>query len=646
MEAGQSTKRRRRRAVVAALALLLAGAPYPGMASAPAAPVRNPDGIAVIIGNRTYEHERVPAVQYAHRDAAAFRRYVVDVLGFDPENVIYKQDTDKATLEGVFGNQNSLKGSELWRYLHPAGHSDVVVFYSGHGIPGLHDKRGYLLPVNAHPDRAELNGYPIDVLYQNLSKLKEQQQARSVQVFLDACFSGESDKGLLIKSTSAITVAPRFPAQEARLTVLTAASGTEVASWDHEAQHGLFTQHLLDALYGGGDADGNGRVTAAEAKAYLDRHMTRAARKQYGRDQHASFQGVATTVLARAETGGQFPARPVLAKLVAKDESDQPGPPGNAPATPPAGSEPSPSAPLEQVLKEVKELKKQLSELQPSPAPSTAPAPPSVVAQVRPYTAPQRTQARPGQVIRDCAECPELVVVPAGSFLMGSPASEAQRDDNEGPQHQVAIPAPFAVGRYEVTFAEWDACVAAGGCTHHRPGDQGWGRRTRPVINVSWHDAQEYVQWLSRKTGQAYRLLSEAEWEYVARAGTTTAFHTGGTISPDQANYYGKSTYGSGRKGVYRKQTVPVGTFEPNGFGVYDVHGNVYEWVEDCWNESYAGAPSDGSAWTSGDCSRRVLRGGSWGSIPGHLRSALRSRLDSVDRGVQPGFRVIRTLTP
>ena len=195
---------------------------------------------------------------------------------------------------------------------------------------------------------------------------------------------------------------------------------------------------------------------------------------------------------------------------------------------------------------------------------------------------------------------------------MGSPSSERERYDNEGPQHRVTIIDAFAVGKYEVTFEEWDACVSAGGCGGYRPDDEGWGRGRRPVINVSWEDAQRFVEWLREETGEPYRLLSEAEWEYVARAGTSTPFHTGGTISTSQANYDGNYTYGNGREGEYRERTVPVGSFGANAFGLHDVHGNVWEWVEDCWNDSYRGAPSDGSAWERGDCSSRVYRGGSW----------------------------------
>ena len=217
-----------------------------------------------------------------------------------------------------------------------------------------------------------------------------------------------------------------------------------------------------------------------------------------------------------------------------------------------------------------------------------------------------------------------MVAVRAGSFMMGSTEAERQWAmgqgaarkwvDVEKPQHRVQITKPFAVGKYEVTFDEWDACVKSGGCNGYKPSDEGWGRGRRPVINVSWDDAQAYVAWLSKKTGQPYRLLSEAEWEYAARAGTTTRYSWGDDITPEKANYHGSNV----------GKTTEVGSYPANPWGLHDMNGNVGEWVEDCWNESYEGAPSDGSAWTSGDCSRRVLRGGSWGDGPVNLRSAYR----------------------
>jgi formylglycine-generating enzyme required for sulfatase activity len=238
----------------------------------------------------------------------------------------------------------------------------------------------------------------------------------------------------------------------------------------------------------------------------------------------------------------------------------------------------------------------------------------------------QVPQAKPGAVFRDSPDTPEMVVIPAGEFMMG-----------EGTQHKVTIARPFAVGKYPLTFDEWDACVKAGGCKH-KPEDAGWGRGNRPVINVTWEDAQAYVAWLSKKTGKPYRLLSEAEWEYAARAGTTTRYPWGDEPGTNRANFRGSGSQWSG------KQTAPVGSFEPNAFGLYDMIGNVWEWLQDCWNDSYDGAPTDGSAWESGDCGRRVVRGGSWGYGPESARVADRIRSNPTIRIIDQGFRLARTL--
>ena len=210
----------------------------------------------------------------------------------------------------------------------------------------------------------------------------------------------------------------------------------------------------------------------------------------------------------------------------------------------------------------------------------------------------------------------------------------------ESPVHDVTIPAAFAVGAYEVTFEEWDACVAAGGCGGYRPDDRGRGRGRRPVFYMSRDDAQAYVAWLSRQTGAEYRLLSEAEWEYAARAGTETAYSWGNEVGTNRANCLSCGSQWDAR------QTAPVGSFQANAFGLHDMHGNLWEWVEDCWNGSYAGAPSDGSAWLEGDCASRVLRGGSWGNYPRNLRSAYRDGRSAGSRNRYHGFRVARTLAP
>jgi len=251
---------------------------------------------------------------------------------------------------------------------------------------------------------------------------------------------------------------------------------------------------------------------------------------------------------------------------------------------------------------------------------------------------------QPGRRFRECAACPEMVVAPAGSFAMGSPPKEQERYADEGPARTVTLSAPFAAGVAEVTFAQWAACLAAGGCGGHRPADAGWGRGNRPVINVSREDAESYGAWLARQTGANYRLPSEAEWEFLARAGTATPFHTGPTIAPSQANYDGTFAYGDGVGGVFRQRTLGVASLRANAFGLHDVHGNVWEWVADCWNDSYAGTPADGGAWREGDCDKRVQRGGSWSNAPKDVRSAVRNWRAAGYRDANSGFRVVRDL--
>jgi formylglycine-generating enzyme required for sulfatase activity len=267
---------------------------------------------------------------------------------------------------------------------------------------------------------------------------------------------------------------------------------------------------------------------------------------------------------------------------------------------------------------------------------------PYMLEQVRPYvlTAAADQMLKSGDSFRECAkDCPEMVVVPAGEFMMGSAADERDHYGNEDPLHRVMISRPLAVSKFEVTFEQWDACVANGGCTHVP--DSNMGRGTKPVINVSWDDVQQYVVWISTMTGRPYRLLSEAEWEYAARAGTTTAFSWGDEIGENNANCNGCGSEWDSRR------TAPVGSFAPNQFGLYDMHGNVWEWVEDCLHTNYEGAPKDGSAWIAqGDCNHRVVRGGSWAGYPVGLRSALRFWYSSDDHGNDLGFRVARTLAP
>mgnify|MGYP005741763229 CR=1 FL=1 len=234
-----------------------------------------------------------------------------------------------------------------------------------------------------------------------------------------------------------------------------------------------------------------------------------------------------------------------------------------------------------------------------------------------------------------------MVVIPGGTFLMGSPRDEKGRDEDEGPQHEVTVPR-FALGTCAVTFAEYDwFCEATG---RRVPDDDGWGRADRPAIDVSWVDAQAYCRWLSRETGAEYRLPSEAEWEYACRAGTETPFWWGSEISSDDANYNGFYTYGTGSRGEYRQRTVPIRRFRPNPFGLWQMHGNVWEVVEDHWHREYTGAPSDGLAWIEDGARRIVVRGGSWDNTRTALRSASRGYDLPNARDYKSGFRVARTI--
>ena len=313
-----------------------------------------------------------------------------------------------------------------------------------------------------------------------------------------------------------------------------------------------------------------------------------------------------------------------------------------------------------------------LASIRPEPVPQAAP---QAVAQPQPVQAARPAAPTAGQSIKDCAQCPELVVIPAGSFTMGSSAAEQalaiagglnkDQTARESPQHSVSVKS-FAAGKYTVTKGEFANFVSAKSyVTEAEKGDgcyvwkdnkwqtdkaSNWRNvgfkqgDDHPVVCVSWNDAKAYAQWVSQVSGKSYRLLTEAEREYAARAGSQSAYWWGDSISTGQANYDGNYSYNGSAKGEYRQATVAVSSFQANPFGLYNVHGNVWEWVEDCFHDTYSGAPTDGSAWTTG-CSNnaRVLRGGSWSGIPANLRSAFRGRYTPVIRYYSSGFRLART---
>ncbi|TFW07524.1 formylglycine-generating enzyme family protein [Oxalobacteraceae bacterium OM1] len=290
--------------------------------------------------------------------------------------------------------------------------------------------------------------------------------------------------------------------------------------------------------------------------------------------------------------------------------------PQQAPAAPPATEAPKSAPPVKRAAPAEK------------PAPRKTPSPePAVPPAAQEQTAPLPAPATAKGELRDCDQCPVMVSVPAGSFTMGSNSS----DPSEKPAHAVAVRKPFAIGKYEVTADQWKACVAAQACTA-----AGTETGNAPIRDVSWDDAQAYVKWLSKTTGHAYRLPTEAEWEYAARGGSATRYWWGEQMQKGKANC---KDCGNPWKDA---APTPVGSFAPNGYGLHDVNGSVWEWVQDCWHNNFKGAPADGHAWEESNCRARVIRGGSWREGATYMPVTTRFKYDSAVRQSQNGFRVAR----
>ncbi len=583
-------------------------------------PAREPPRLALLIGNKAYTQKVGPLVN-PHNDvelvAASLRKvgFTVTVL----KDATYKQ-MDTALKRYVAEVRRAGPGALSFFY------------YSGHGIANPETQINYLVPVDvadADDDKLWFESFQQPAIMDLLSK---QSPAATHYLVFDACRNELNITGPAAKSLGGSK--GFVPLADTSGLLIAYATAPKQTASDAGTGGGPYAKVLAEQI-----------VKPGVEAVTMFRTVQIRVKQAIGQDPWLSFPSLPEVYFA-----GREEAKPVA-------------PP---PPTPSSAAETvricrevesvgslSMLAVLEKqhagkpaadcISARIGELKAAQSAARAKPVvpPPPVPAPAAAPAPVPSRPAPTTSGPNPGETFRDCPTCPEMVVVPSGSFTMGSPSNEEGRSANESPQRKVTIARPFAVGKFEVTFAEWDACVAGGGCTH-KPADEGWGKGRRPVINVSWNDAKAYVAWLSKTTGQPYRLMTEAEWEYAARAGTTTPFHTGATISTDQANYDGTLTYNGSSKGASRQKPVEVGSFPANAFGLHDMHGNVWEWVEDCWIVSYKGAPSDGSkAQDTKDCSR-VLRGGSWVYIPGNLRSAGRLRGSSDGRLINFGFRVAR----
>jgi formylglycine-generating enzyme required for sulfatase activity len=449
----------------------------------------------------------------------------------------------------------------------------ALFYFNGFGIQVA--RQTYLIPVNAQiwtENDVRRDGISIDAVLAEMQR----KGAKVKIVILDAARRNPFERRF--RSTAAGLAA--IDAPEGTLAMFSAAPGKVIN--DGTGANSLFVSELIKEM----------RVPNLTAEEVFNRARIGVSR--------ASNNEQVPWVASSLVDEFYFGARPTSITTPA------PAPPPPAP-TPTPGPTTTPPAP-------------------PKPTPVTDPPPPPAP---KPE-APKPVSTKPGDTFRDCDGCVEMVVVPAGTFPMGS-ASEF-----ENPIHTVKIEKPFAIAKHEVTFEEWDRCVDEGGCKH-KPEDRDWGRSNRPVINVSWMDAKEFAAWMSQKTGQTYRLPSEAEWEYAARGGVNTPYWWGRDIGTRQANCRDCKVENT-------QQTLPVGSFKANPFGLHDTAGNAAEWVEDCWNDNYRGAPNNGKAWETGQCRLRVLRGGAFDSQARYLRSQSRFRYDSDVRFSANGFRVLREL--
>ncbi len=540
---------------------------------------------ALIIAASEYRDERLRKLLKTEADAEGMRRVLVDdtLCGFAEEHVeVLLNEDDRAVriaIERFFENRAS---------------DDLVLFYyAGHGI--VDERRRLSLALSETNPDYRGTGLEAGWLREEL----EDCRARRQIVILDCC-----NAGAFADTRDAVSPAGIKEAFEGkgRRYVLTASDRLQFSFEKLEGveaiKNGLFTHYLLQGLEPFAAAEAGGevitvdslfdyareRVTEATQNKQTPRLFVRdkEARLELARRQRPRIPPELEGKLAGDDYGQRLLAVYELKALVE----------ANAALVGPVRMLFQDALERERDFQVREALGHCLRDMEPDKVTATPVAP------IGPTALNKAAQDRykPGAVfqntLKDGGEGPKMVVIPAGKFIMGSLPSEPKRSNDEGPQHEARIERPFAIGVYAVTFEEYDRFAEATG--KEKPGDAGWGRSRRPVIHVSWHDAVAYAQWLSEQTGATYRLPSEAEWEYAARAGTVTPFHLGERITTDQANFDGRYTYNGSAKGQYREKTVAVGSFPANAFGLHDVHGNVWEWVQDCWHDDYKGAPDPG----------------------------------------------------
>jgi formylglycine-generating enzyme required for sulfatase activity len=594
--------------------------------------------VALVVGNGAYRH--ADKLANPVNDAQGMRD-VLKKLGFD---VVYGEDLDLKGLQRAIGQfAGAVKGADV-----------AMVYFAGHGA--TFGDTPYVVPIDAEFANLDQVRYELVEVERLIGELRE---ATGVRIaILDACRDNAAERELKRQATAArggeVTRGLGPMKNPSGLIIAyatqymsTAADGAAAAgglfNWSSSsAQHSPFTAALLNNIAAPGldvkdmfykvgrdvlAATGGKQRPEISISMYEQYALAPAASTPVALVRPDAQAGASATVAA--------PAKPAVPQQTAVAP----------PVAPVPSSLPVPEPPKSTAGQQTAAVAPPVRPAVPADSPCSGPAMVSSASRcAAPLSAAQERGLKPKDSFRECEKCPEMVTVPSGAFIMGGSADEEGVSFKEVPQHRVALGRAFAVGKFSVTFDEWDACVADGGCNGYRPDDRSWGRGLRPVINVSWDDAKNYVAWLSGKTGKAYRLLSEAEREYVTRAGTTTPFWWGSSISTQQANYNGRYPYGYGPHGEFRQRTLPVDSFGPNPWGLHQVHGNVFEWTEDCSHGNYNGAPSDGSAWRTGRCDKRIVRGGSWYDGASELRAAYRDDHSGNDRSNEVGFRVARAL--
>ncbi len=591
---------------------------------------------ALVIGINDYAH--LPKLKTAVKDAEAVAEVLKARHGFSVRLL------RNATRDDILLALNEYR-AELTES------DNLLVYYAGHGVLDRRTDTGFWQPADAMADN-DLNWIPNEDLTRRLSAMS----ARHVMIIADSCYSGalvRSADSRLPTGSDRRRLFARLAEKRSRTAIVS--GGLEPVADSGRNGHSVFANAFLAALRDNAEIiEGLSLFTRISRPVIVNARQT----PQYADIRNAGHEGGEFIFVPKGATVVVVPpatVAPVDERRFdlafwesVKDSNEQ--------------------AAFEAYLAKYPDgIYATLARLNlkkfadpgartPKPAPRPAapghatliPAKPKGGAAAVPAVGVHGPDLVPGHVFKDCDICPEMVVLPAGSFTMGTPDTEAGRKAIEGPRHEVTFARPFAIAKFEVTFEEWDACVSEGGCKRGGRSDKGWGRGRLPVIHVTWHQAKAYTAWLAARTGKPYRLPSEAEWEYAARAGAPTRYPWGDDATHGEicrhANGRDRST---GSHLANRacddgsaERTAEVGRYEGNDFGLFDMIGNVEEWLEDCLNKSYVAAPDDGTAWTGGNCDYHMKRGGSWNARPRELRVGRRSFADAVFAMPHIGFRV------